>query len=209
MGSVTARGLAVLVALGLIACSTPIRTTTLARSGAAPLTKLALVPAEPTPNFSGDGDLEPQLAAQIVTGRVLQALLELRTFEVVPPGEVVSVLQGSPGLDPLGANVRLNGTFGVQGVLRIKLSRFQQRQGGPRGATRPAAVAFTLELSGADGLVIWRGTYEELQKSLSDDPGSFARARARGFQWVTAETLAAYGARELIDEMPGPGASWK
>lgn len=209
MVSLNARCWLVLLAAGLLACGSPIRTQTLARVGAAPLSKLALVPARVAPNYRGDADVPPELAAQIVTGRVLQALLELRTFEVVPPAEVASVLAGSPGLDPLGSNVRLNGTFGVQGVLRTTVLRFQQRQGGPRGATRPAAVSFTLELSGADGMVVWRGTYEELQKSLSDDPGSFGRARARGFQWVTAETLTSYGARELIDEMPGTSASWK
>lgn len=209
MGALNSGRLIGALALVLLACTTPIRTTTLGRGGAAALAKVALVTAVPTPNFSGDGDIEPSMAAQIVTGRVLQALLELRTFEVVPPGEVAAVLAGSPGLDPLGSNVRLHGTFGIQGVLRVKVSRFQQRLGGPRGATRPAAVAFTLELSGPDGLIIWRGVYEELQKSLSDEPGSFGRARARGFQWVTAETLARYGARELVVEMPGPSASWK
>ncbi len=197
------------IALTLFACSTPIRTQTLARVGAAPLSKLALIAAEATPRLTGDGGVERELAAQIVTGRVLEALNDLRSFEVVPPNEVAVVLGSSPGLDPLGSNVRLNGTFGVQGVLRVRVSRFQQRQGGPRGAARPAAVSFTIELSGADGLIIWRGSYEEIQQSLSDDPGSFSRARARSFRWVTAETLAAYGARELVLEIPGPSASWK
>ncbi len=123
MGALNTRLAVAALALVLLACTTPIRTTTLGRGAAAPLVKLALVSAEPAPNFSGDGDIEPALAAQIVTGRVLQALLELRTFEVIPPGEVAAVLAGSPGLDPLGSNVRLNGTFGVQGVLRVKVSR--------------------------------------------------------------------------------------
>jgi hypothetical protein len=209
MVALNARAALAALSLTLLSCSNPIRTQTLARVGATPLSKLALVTAGVARNFRSDGSIEPKLAAQIVTGRVLQALYDLRTFEVVPPGEVASVLSASPGLDPLGSNVRLNGTFGVQAVLRGTVSRFQQRLGGPRGASRPAAVAFMLELSGADGLVIWRGNYEEVQQSLSDDPGSFSRARARSFRWVTAETLASYGARELVMEMPGPSASWK
>ena len=197
------------IAIALFACSTPIRTQTLVHLGATPLSKLALVAAEATPRLTGEGGVERDLATQIVTGRVLKALNDLRSFEVVPPSEVAAVLGSSPGLDPLAGNLRLNGTFGVQGVLRLWVSRFQQRQGGPRGVSRPAAVSFTLELSGADGLIIWRGTYEEIQQSLSDDPGSLSRARARKFRWVTAETLANYGARELVLEIPGPGASWK
>jgi hypothetical protein len=198
------------LAIVLLACSSsPVRTTTLGRGGAASLSKLALVAAEPGPRFRADETIPPEMAAKIVTGRVLQALLELRNFEVVPPTEVATVVAGSPGLDPLGTNMRLNGTFGVQAVLRSTVNRFQQRQGGPRGATRPAGVAFTLELSGADGLVIWRGTYEEIQKDVGTDPGSFWRAWSRSFQFVTAETLASYGARELVMEMPGPRASWK
>ena len=199
----------VLLALVLLACSTPIRTETIAHSGTAPLTKLALVPVEPAPRFKGAGGVPRELAAQLVTARVLDALNELRTFEVVPPGEVTTALAAVPGENDIDRNVRLNRTFGVQAVLEGTVSRFNQREGGPRGVSRPAAVSFSLELRGADGLVIWRGSYEERQQSISDDPRSLSRARQRRFQWVTAEALAQYGARELIDELPGPRASWK
>ncbi len=201
--------LALTLPLVLMACSSPIRTQLLARSGAAPLVKLAVVGVSAAPKMTNAGGVEPRLAANVVTGRLLEALYDLRTFQVVPPSEVSTALGASTGLDSLESNVLLHGTFGVQAVLRGKLVRFQQRLGGPRGATRPAAVSFTLELSGADGLVIWRGSYEEVQQSLADDPGSFSRARQRNFRWVTAETLAQYGARELIHEMPGTSASWK
>ncbi len=198
-----------LVSLVLLACSTPIRTQTIAHWGTAPLKKLALVPVEPAARFRGEGGVSRELAAQLVTARVLDALNELRTFEVVPPGEVTTALAAVPDENDLDRNVRLNRTFGVQAILQGTVNRFNQREGGPRGASRPAAVSFSLELRGADGLVIWRGSYDETQKSISDDPGSFGRARRRSFRWVTAESLAQYGARELIDELPGPRSSWK
>jgi hypothetical protein len=199
----------ILLGLVLLACSTPIRTERVAHSAAAPLTKLALVPVEPAPRFRGERGVTRELAAQLVTARVLDALNELRTFDVVPPGEVTIALAAVPDESLIDRNVRLNRTFGVQAVLQGSVSRFNQREGGPRGASRPAAVTFSLELRGADGLVIWRGTYDERQQSISDDPLSFARARSRRFQWVTAEALAQYGARALIEELPGPRASWK
>ena len=59
-----------------------------------------------------------------------------------------------------------------------------------------------------DGRVIWNGTYEETQPPLSEDLGSLPRAWERGFRWVTAEELAEYGLRELVDDLAREVAAW-
>ena len=48
------------------------------------------------------------------------------------------------------------------------------------------------------GAPLWRGSYDEAQRGLVDEPRSLLRARERGFRFVTAAALARYGARELV-----------
>jgi hypothetical protein len=156
---------------------------------------------------------QEKYATEIVTARVQEALIEIGGFEVVPQAEVAMLVGAEPGAeltdDPMPIARRLHGAFGVQGILYGTVRRFYGREGGPRGASKPAAVAFVLELRHVDGPLLWKGEYDETQKSLSEDPGSFQRARERGFSWVSAEALAQYGASELVRQMPGSGQAWK
>jgi hypothetical protein len=93
--------------------------------------------------------------------------------------------------------------FGADGVLFIRIRRFVPRVGGQRGVVQPASVWFELDLRSPDGVLLWRGEYDETQRGLTDDALAFGRAMARRFRWVTAEELAGYGARELVARMPG------
>ena len=47
------------------------------------------------------------------------------------------------------------------------------------------------------------------ETSSETDLGSFRRALGRGFRWVTAESLAGYGAEQLVDEMIHSNISWR
>jgi len=199
----------------LVGCSVPVRVTTLPQVGGAPIRKLALLPLRAAPGLSrgADAAAEGEYATSIVTARVQEALIEIGGFEVVPQGEVAlivgSELTAEAPADPLPIAQQLRGAFGVQAIVYGTVHRFQARQGGPRGSSRSAAVVFGLEMRHVDGPLLWKGVYEEAQKSLSEDPGSFRRARARGFLWVSAEALAQYGAAELVRQMPGSGETWK
>lgn len=199
----------------LVSCSVPVRVTTLPPVDGAPVHKLALLPLRATPGMTRGVDpaVQEKYAASIVTARVQEALIEIGGFEVVPQAEVAMLVGAELDLetvdDPMRIARRLRGAFGVQGIVYGTVHRFFGREGGPRGASRPAAVAFELELRHVDGALLWKGEYDEAQKSLSEDPGSFQRARARGFSWVSAEALAQYGASELVRQMPGSGEAWK
>ena len=59
-----------------------------------------------------------------------------------------------------------------------------------------------LELISAKGEPLWLGTYDEIQRPLSDDLRSFSRAFGRSFRWLTAEELSRYGAVQLVDRLP-------
>jgi hypothetical protein len=202
--------LAVEVAL-FLACSSPIRVESLAAMSERPIHKLAVVPFEPQIPLTAGGPADE--AATYVTSRVLESLSDQERFVVIPPGEVLHALgaRGQSGLpsapDEIGGS--LAATFGVDALVFGQVRRFNKRTGGAKGASRPASVRFDMELRGEDGALLWRGVYDETQRSISEDLGSFSLAMSRGFRWVTAEELAGYGARELVAAMSEAVRSWR
>ena len=144
-----------------------------------------------------------------MTARLLEEVHDHTRLNSVPPPAVRRALEAAdlawPASGPEEIGALLARTFGVSGFLAGELLRYSERAGSARGSASPAAVAFTLGLYGADGRLIWRASFDESQQSLMDDPGSFRRAWDRGFRWLTAEQIAAYGAREVVGRLPDPG----
>lgn len=80
-----------------------------------------------------------------------------------------------------------------------KVLVYQERVGGPFGASPPAAVGFEVKIVAADGHVLWEGNYYERQRPMNEDLiGSIQRYGV----YVTADELAQYGAKKLVEEMP-------
>ncbi len=50
---------------------------------------------------------------------------------------------------------------------------------------------------------------DETQRSLSEDLSSLGRAYERRFRWVTAETLANYGSRVLVQRLDADLRRWR
>jgi hypothetical protein len=96
----------------------------------------------------------------------------------------------------------------VDAVLFGVVHHYSSRLGGEHGATRPAYVWFDLELRTPNGARIWAGTYRENQTSLAEDLFSLPRAIQRGFVWLDAPALAAYGARELVASLAEERRRW-
>jgi hypothetical protein len=180
----------VLLAAAVLGCATPIASTLYEAPESGRVKKIALLPL--TDDASG-----------VVTARLLQALNEETDYEVIGPEE--ALISGG-GRTPTVAELQRD--FGVDAVVTGAVRRFQDRQGGPRGVERPAAVWFTLELRSVSGRLLWTGVYQEEQAALSDNLMTLGLAWQRGFKWVTAQELANYGARELARAMASETASW-
>jgi hypothetical protein len=170
---------AAFAALVLLACTTPIRTQFVTPDPPPPVHKVALVPIG-TDRLGYD---VPAAAPHFVTARIVEALQSETHLVVVDAPQADAVLSG---------------------VVR----RYVERDGTATGVKRPASVWIVLELHDAAGRQLWTGSYEETQTALSDDAGSLPRAWERGFRWVTADDLAAYGARELVRELAREVATW-
>ncbi len=79
---------------------------------------------------------------------------------------------------------------------------WQQREGGPAGAMRPAAVAadFYLIDARAQGALLHRSHYDEEQQALAENLLTFGSFLQRKGRWVTAEDLCAEGMAKAIKE---------
>jgi hypothetical protein len=206
--------LALAVATLLIGCATPVVVDSLADSGEFRVDRVALVPLRPPTLLAANGEREALAeASELVTARVLGALVESGSFDVIPPQEVSAWLKKS-GVDPATASgaelgAVLQQAFGADAYLSGRVFRFRARRGIASAAAAPASVRFDLELRAHQGALLWRGVYDETQRSLSDDAGSFGRAFSRGFRWVSAEELAQYGADALVARLEEARPAWK
>ena len=211
MGSVTeARrvrrvlpGALALVAALLLGCSSPIHLESEAGEPWGPVDKLALVPFDAQIPLTGS-----MTAAEIstyVTSRALAALSEREEFAVIPPAEVRQALvaggRASLPSDPEEIGGTLDATFGVDALVFGQVRRFTKRAGGAKGSSRPASVRLEMQLRSPEGTLLWRGVYDETQRSISEDLGGFSVARERGFRWLSAEELAEFGTRQLVGAM--------
>ena len=201
-----------LLSMAVLGCATPVVHSQPPAVSDHKVTLVAVVPMsfepfDPRDVLTGD---EAVVASETVTARVATALVQWGGLEAVPPGDTQLWLQNvSAPSDPRRLGRELSSAFGVDAILTGRVRRYSPREGGPRGASRPASVWFDLELRTPGGELLWEASYDEVQRSVSEDPGSFGRWRERGFRWVTAEELTRYGARELMQELGEVRSAWK
>ncbi|NRA03433.1 MAG: hypothetical protein HRU00_12620 [Myxococcales bacterium] len=166
--------------------------------------RIALLALAASPAASRADPDAASAGARILTARLLEQLDERQDLEVVSPASAARALETAglawPARDPAAVGALLARNFGVAGFLAGEVSRYRGRA----SSTRAASVEFEIGLYRVDGQRLWRAQFSETQQGLSDDPGSFGRAWERGFRWRTAEQLAAYGAREVVERVPGP-----
>jgi len=181
-------GLASCLATG---CTQPMRTQRFSAFSDQPLRRIVVFPLEP-----GSAAVSAR-GAEVVTSRVLDALAEDDSFEVISPVDVAIVEREQPE-DALAEVLRL---FTPDALLRGVVERYDGRDGLSGTPQGPSAVTFDLRLESPDGSELWVGRYDERQQGLSEDLGALGRWIRRRFRWVPPERLAAYGARILISDL--------
>src|SRR5262249_53923970 len=96
----------------------------------------------------------------------------------------------------------LGKVINAQGVIFGTVSRFRERVGTGLGVTRPASVAFDLNLlEVATGKVVWHGQFDETQQPLSSNLFTFWMFWEEGPHWFTARELAGLGVKRLMAQM--------
>lgn len=165
-------------------------------------------PASGIAERSRSGQVSPDAAAKQVGHQVAQSLQQ-RQVAVVAPADVKRALLAA-GLSATGEKVEpakigrvVHAQFGADAFLMGEVHRFQEREGRPAGATRPAAVGFQVWLYDAPGgKLLWTGTVDERQKPLSANVFDASRYPGHGFRWLSVDELAAWCAGRAAQAIP-------
>jgi TolB-like protein len=146
-------------------------------------------------------------AEAVLEDELLSILSKQATFEVIPPSMAGPVFQrqrrADMGQDLAKAVAATGKKLGVDGVLVGHIYRFRQRVGNAAAAETPASVAFDLALVRvSDAKVLWKNSFDETQKSLSENLFNIAQYMKTGLRWLTAQELARVGMDNLMLRFP-------
>ncbi len=95
--------------------------------------------------------------------------------------------------------VRLGQSLGVDHVMVGLVWRYQERVGSAMAASDPASVAFSLFIVDvASQKLVWKGTYDKTQTSLSENLLDTPMFLKKGMKWLTAEELSSYGIEKIF-----------
>jgi TolB-like protein len=87
-------------------------------------------------------------------------------------------------------------------VITGRIQRFRERVGDEWGIKSPASVAFVLDLVDVRrGDVVWSASFDETQKSLSENILAIGEIGQRGVRWLTAEQLAHEGIKKAVAQL--------
>jgi len=88
-------------------------------------------------------------------------------------------------------------------VLITTVKRYIDRQGNQYSVSQPASAAFDFKLLAAkSGRTICSGSFDETQKSLSENLFSLSGAAKRKFKWITAPDLVTEGIQKHFTTCP-------
>ena len=176
--------------------------------------KSALLPGqEPTyfnnPMTGGSVRSEPvsQSLADIMSDKIYDQLVNSKDYEFINLREIKGLTD--PALFEKSSNdsIKIIQSIGKAVSADVALSgylyRMHDREGTEYSVENPASVAFDLYLiSVKDGSILWKGSFDKTQKSLSENLLEFKEFLKFKGKWVDADTLAEIGLKELLDNMP-------
>jgi hypothetical protein len=201
--------LALLLAPLACALTYPIVQTQVMQVSPGLLAKVAVAPFTPAPGLRprSDPPVSAALAAELVTRFVAEALAA-HGIAVVAPNDLVLAFESQgmvlPRNDAAALAAVAASQFGATGLIVGSVTRYQEREGGARGALRPAGVGFSFTLHAAPGgATAYRARFDHTQTALSQDLFGSLRYPGGGSRWLTVAELARWGADNAVEEMPG------
>lgn len=155
-------------------------------------------PIAPDAEQSLDNALAAQLPqvsdSELVTGRQVWGALSRNLGRGLQPSLRLAVAKAGRELK-------------VDAVLIGFIYRFRQRVGPPFAAEKPASVAFDLNLvRSRDGSVVWKGSFDHTQQSLSENILQLDEYAKHGVRWLSAQDYGRFGLGQILAEYPWPKA---
>ena len=142
-------------------------------------------------------------ASETLTRIIYSVMAAMPNWQIVSDNEVREVSQGVSATD--SDRLRQIGQMVyADAVIVGHVRRYRERVGDEWGAKSPASVAFVLDLIDIRrGETVWSATYDETQKSLSENIFALGDVTQRGFRWLTADQLAQEGVKKAVTQLHG------
>jgi len=172
-----------------------------------PVRRVAIAPFAVSEGLATDrvDTLAPQEAAKLLASQFAQGIGD-RGPDVIPPSDVARALEGagiSGRLIPRQVAALVAEKFGADALLLGRVTRLRERDGSAAGATRGATISFQADLFAAPGGArLWTGNVDETQRPLSENVLDASRYPGGGSRWLSAEEMLAWGASEMVPEIP-------
>ena len=148
------------------------------------------------------GVIEPN-AEETLTRFFFEKLSSQGFYDVLPLDQVKDVVSGELSGDmkefTIEKTVQVGKMLGADAVVIGFVLRYRKREGTAHSVKRPASVAFGVHMVGVkDNKLIWHGSFEETQRSLSENILELFTFFKRGRKWLTADELAEYGVDKVL-----------
>ena len=164
------------------------------------LANIAFVGIQPDPDL--ENNIKPEDLMDL-DKFILDGLIK-KNYRPIPPGQMkgmrAAILLEDNQINP-ASYFKMIGVTQERGAILIgNIYRYRERmtKGDP-----PASVGLTLRLIRVeDGKVLWRGRYDETQKSILENFINISRIFKKGFRWASAKELAQNGIAQLMDSFP-------
>jgi hypothetical protein len=127
---------------------------------------------------------------------------------VAAPNEIARSFRGAgrplPRLDPVEAATIAKRDFGAQSVALGRVLRYREREGSAAGSTNPASVSLEVTVYNVEtGRRMWRGRFDQTQRSLTENILLARQLPSRGTRWLTAAELARWGTEQMVRSLYG------
>lgn len=170
--------------------------------------RIAIMPADTAsqgvkaPALPGESRISERDAAELLARITHSVMSGLPNWQIVSDNEVREVSQTIPAAGEATRLRQLGEMVYADAVMVGRVRRFRERVGDEWGAKSPASVAFVLELVDVRrGDVVWSASFDETQKSLSENIFAIGEIGARGVRWLTAEQLAQEGVKKAVAQL--------
>ena len=149
----------------------------------------------------------PPDAVTIMNNMLEQQLRKITSIPFVPADQTGLVARDMIGRDVWLAKrediAKLGRRLKVDAVLLGAIYRWRERVGSAAAAEEPAAVTFELALVlSADGSLLWTGSWDDVQKPLTDNWLNIGEYLRHGIQWFSARQFAGIGLEYVLQRFP-------
>lgn len=142
-------------------------------------------------------------AAETLTRIIYSVMAPMPNWQIVSDNEVREISQGMAAASGDPARLRRIGEMVyADAVLVSHVRRYRERVGDEWGAKSPASVGFVLDLIDVRrGDIVWSASFDETQKSLSENIFALGDITQRGVRWLSADQLAQEGVKKAVAQL--------